>query len=647
MSSLTLLFAAGLALFALAIPLIILYILRVRRKRVTVGSTWLWAAAQRDLMAKSPFKRLYVRLPLILQLLALALIALAFARPALRERGASATHYAVVIDVSASMSTTDADGVTRLDKARGAALEFVDGLPPGAEVMVVQAGRQPRIASPLDRDHHRTAGVLGAIAGEDVVGDLSGAIALSIDRLRDHEGARVMVFTDGYLASTPELTQAQTAVEFVLVGAPVENAALLRVEARRFTDPTTKTDVVEVFTLAANYGSTAREAFVTVRKSGSEDVLDSRRVILPPGDRTPVALTFDAEAASDGDALVVDVSPHDAMSVDDVGYARVPPGEELAVWLLTKDGQPESPWVERAFLADPAVSLKKAAWTGAPLVIPPEALVVAMGFCPPEDLPGGDVLVIHPGAGPCWGLTAGEPVADPVVTSWETGDVRLRFVSFDRLHVTQATPLTGGPRSSALVRADAHVLIGDASTAARTATIVAFDLGESDWPLKASWVLFARNIAEQARLHRLVTPAAAVVPGEPLRMSVPPGTTSIEVLGPDGAPLDASLRSGLAIIPASSRVGVYRVKHTGSTSGELALPVNLVSESESNLSALTPLPTAPTVTARRSEEAPREFLDLAWMAGALGLLALLVELFLFTRVARPREAATPLAKRAA
>ncbi|MEQ9320106.1 MAG: BatA domain-containing protein, partial [Polyangiaceae bacterium] len=36
----------------LLVPLVVLYILKVKRKRLTVPSTWLWAQAQRDLMAR-------------------------------------------------------------------------------------------------------------------------------------------------------------------------------------------------------------------------------------------------------------------------------------------------------------------------------------------------------------------------------------------------------------------------------------------------------------------------------------------------------------------------------------------------------------------------------------------------------------------
>src|SRR5450432_4303229 len=96
--------ASGLWLLGLLVPLVLLYVLKIRRQRVTVSSTWLWAAAARDLAAKSPFKRLVPQVPLALELLALALLALALARPATRGGQISADHVAIVVDTSASMA---------------------------------------------------------------------------------------------------------------------------------------------------------------------------------------------------------------------------------------------------------------------------------------------------------------------------------------------------------------------------------------------------------------------------------------------------------------------------------------------------------------------------------------------------------------
>ena len=73
----------GLWLLGLLGPLLLLYILRVRRERVRVASTWLWQAAARDMLARSPWQRLRRRLLLLLEILALLALGVALARPAL------------------------------------------------------------------------------------------------------------------------------------------------------------------------------------------------------------------------------------------------------------------------------------------------------------------------------------------------------------------------------------------------------------------------------------------------------------------------------------------------------------------------------------------------------------------------------------
>jgi hypothetical protein len=136
-SAVELLAPGGLALLALLVPLVVLYILKIERERKKVASTWLWAMAQRDLMARSPFKRLVAQVPLVLQALALAALALALARPATRGRAFTGDHVAIILDTSASMSALAsgdeevapvAQGVapvTRLDLARRAAGDIV------------------------------------------------------------------------------------------------------------------------------------------------------------------------------------------------------------------------------------------------------------------------------------------------------------------------------------------------------------------------------------------------------------------------------------------------------------------------------------------------------------------------------------------
>src|SRR5204863_205595 len=115
---------------------------------------------------------------------------------------------------------------------------------------------------------------------------------------------------------------------------------------------------------------------------------------------------------------------------------------------------------------------------------------------------------------------------------------------------------------ASLVRAPLTTLIADASIPGRTITIVGFDVAESNWPLQASFVLFVRNVVEQARVHREQGVAGPSRTGEPLRLAVPNGTTSIAIDGPGMKEHDVAAKLGFAIVPPLERVGFYHVRWT-------------------------------------------------------------------------------------
>src|SRR3990170_2638645 len=69
-------------LLLLTIPVVILFhLLKIRRQQAVVSSTLLWADSLRDLEASAPFRRLKPNLLLLLQILAILLLALALAKP--------------------------------------------------------------------------------------------------------------------------------------------------------------------------------------------------------------------------------------------------------------------------------------------------------------------------------------------------------------------------------------------------------------------------------------------------------------------------------------------------------------------------------------------------------------------------------------
>src|SRR5512138_3300708 len=102
------LLAPGLLLLGLlAGPVLLLYMLKLRRRDTQVSSNLLWEQVLRDREANAPWQRLKRNLLLFLQLLILAAMVLALARPWVPSPTVAQGNVVVLLDASASMAATD------------------------------------------------------------------------------------------------------------------------------------------------------------------------------------------------------------------------------------------------------------------------------------------------------------------------------------------------------------------------------------------------------------------------------------------------------------------------------------------------------------------------------------------------------------
>jgi hypothetical protein len=628
----------GLWLLGLVVPLVLLYVLKVRRARLRVPSTWLWAVAERDLLAKSPFKRLLVQVPLLLQLAALALLALALARPATRGGAIVGDHVAIVVDVSASMAARTEEGSTRMQAARGAAVNVVRALAPGASALIIEAGREARIASPLDRDARRLEAAIERLEAGDVEGNLGRSLSIAADRLRQLPGdKRIVVITDRALTDPESLGAVSVPVDLVDVGGTASNTGIVRVDVRSGVDPATKRDQVQAFVLIAHFGDKARDVFVTLRQRNVTEPLASRKLTLAPGERAPVVLTFEPTPGDRGTGLLVELSPDDALPTDDRAYARVPMGRKIPVVVAPGDG---APWLRRALLADPDVELLGAPPSGLSTAqVPDDALVVVEGGCP-SPLPGGDLLIVNPPAGKCRTAVVGDVVERPTITSWSEADPRLRFLTLDGVDIAKARKLETEGAGDALVKTRDGILVSDVSSPGRTGTLVAFDVGESNWPLKASFVLFMRNIVELARAHRARGVTGPARTGEPMTVRVPPDVTTVDVEGPNGRARALPAKAGLTVVPEVAQAGFYYVTWKGERPGSVLVAANLTSEAESNIAPRELPKTSGSLRTSAAAELADSHTEWAWLLAALALALIAFDAWWLTRRPRLRAPAT-------
>lgn len=662
---------AGLWLWGLIVPLLLMYILKVRRPRRVVSSVWLWRAAERDLQAKHPFRKLRAQVPLLLQLLVLSLLGLALAEPFSKGADPLLRHVVIVLDVSASMNTVENGTETRMELARQAAASQIDALDPGAEVMLLTAGKTATVVTPFERDRRRLRRALSQVSAQHVEGDLSQAVSLAASRLRSLQGQRrLVIVTDGALADQSPIVTGDVATEVVRVGEPKDNLAITRINVEREVESSSKqlgsrsgtrsngsdsapkppatadpragspadgagpgasdrfelqseTSTVHVFVSVKNFGRRVRNVYATLRQRNVQEPLASRQVQLQPGEEAPVVLSFEAVDADAGTGISVELSPNDALAVDDRAFALVPDPRRQTVILSPAD---KTPWLRRALLADPDVELLGIAADALETArVPPGALIVYAGRCP-ERTPKSGYLIIDPPAGECLGDVIQPAPEGHQITQWNDADPRLRFLSLVNLRARRANTISTNSPQRVLVESQHGALVVKQELFGREGTLVAFEFGETDWPLKASFVLFVRNLVEVARLERHRIGRASIEPGQPLRLSVPTEIDAVVVEAPEKEAAEIRAKDGVAVLPLAEKSGFYFFAWEGEVPGSVLLPSNLTSPRESDLSAAK----KPNLFAGAGSRVPAEAPVLAnwsWVLAAMALAFLLADVW--------------------
>ena len=335
----------ALATFALALPIVLLYFLKVRRREQTVSSLLLWEASLHDREASAFFQRLQRDPLLILQILALAALALALARPTVTIMGQGARKVVVVLDTSASMKARDVSP-SRFGVAKSEALALVNRLGEGAEVMVIETGVQPRVLVPLGRDRDRAVAAIRSAQARDLPNRITEAVRTARALVGADPRAEIHVFTDGSftLAQTPEMTDPR--LRWIGVGQGGRNVAITNLSVRK-----------------TYYGSFEYQAFVSLVNYAKEtetfnfslEVDDKpiaeKSVTLEPSVRRSVVLPF---SHGGGGTITAKLQIRDDLATDNAAYAVLPAPRKMAVLLVS----PGNLFLEKVLRTDPQVALE-------------------------------------------------------------------------------------------------------------------------------------------------------------------------------------------------------------------------------------------------------------------------------------------------
>lgn len=516
-----------------AVPLlVVLYLLRVRRREHPVSSVLLWERSAPTVAASRPTRRIERSLLLLLQVLAVAALVVALARPTVVGWSAGGGDLALVLDASLSMRARDVPP-TRFDRARAEALQVVRRLRPGQRAAVVLAAPRPLLLSPLTRDHARLRATLGAAQPWDAAGDVAGAAALAASLLPGREG-RVLVWTDAARGPLPALPRAA----YRILGTSDDNVGIAALRLLR--DPA-GTEALVV--LENTSGAPHRVPLEVLR--GDAPVYRAT-LTLAGGERRAVAVPLAPARPGRGAPEIVRarILVHDALPEDDEAAAVLDPAPLPPVLLVG----PGNSYLERVLALLPvaraaeARAADPATWGAFGVVI--------LDRVDPGPLPPGNYLLIGT-VPPNVPAGASGTVPRPQIATWDRTDPVLRFVDLEGVRIDRALALApqGG---HVLVQGPAPLVWAYEGKGIRV-LLLAFSLEDSDLPLHVAFPILIAN-----SLAWLAGGTGEVHAGDPVEVPAA-GAAAATLVPPDGRPLTVRAADGMLVLPPLVRAGVYRL----------------------------------------------------------------------------------------
>ncbi len=512
----------------LLIPLVVLlYLLRARREPRVVSSTLLWERATRDLVARLPVRRLERSILLLLQVLVIAAVILALARPLVALRGFAGDAVVLVLDATASMQATDVVP-SRLAAARAAALAVLARLGPRQPAAVVSAAGRARLLLEFTTDRTAARAAIDGVRATDTTGGVDEAVALAASMRAGGRLPVVHVFSD-----TPPGTPG---VVWHRVGRGGPNAGITAVRAR--TGPGGRTYLM--VRLEAFGAPAARQLIV---RAGPR-VLATHRVQLTPGAPRTV---------------LVDLGQTSGVVTAALEGADVLPADDRAALVAGPAGRPRvlvvgerSPVLAAALAAAPTGGVEHAReaspdqWGRASVIVLDRVPV-------PAPLPPGAYLLVGSVAPNLPLQVTGVAGPQAVQTVASTHPV-VRLVDLRGARVPEA--LAVRPHGGAVLIEGEVPLVWAFDGAGLRVVLLTFDPSVADLAVHPAFPVLVANALEW------LTGGGQVGAGTQPVLPAGPWTQA-RLVAPDGQAIDLEARDGRFVLPPLDRVGAWRLRTGG------------------------------------------------------------------------------------
>lgn len=560
-------------LLALLPIIVIMYLLKLKRQKVTIPSTLLWQKAMQDMVANSPFQRLRNNLLMWLQLLFLLLLILAFMRPVWDLPNTDESTYVLLIDHSASMQVKEGTE-TRLDLAKEKALEIIDGMKPDDRAIVLAFSDRTNIIQTLTTDKLALRTKIRSIEPRDVGTSVRDAALIleGLTTVQRSDGGREplrntqsIIISDGVVEGLDALADVPN-LEYIAVGTEFDNLGITGLDVRE-----SFADTFEYQIFASISSSYLEDQEVIVELMVDDEIIDIKSTTVPA--EGTAGVVFSTAEMLDGIATI-QLDSNDAFELDNMVKARISPPSNIEVLLVSEGNQ----FLEQVLLIDPRVEL---------------SMIRSTDYDPNSDyditiFDGGQIGQIGEGnfvfmnsIPPIDGFAvAGDPITNPEIIDWNRVHPLNRFVNFETVLVGETKNYTQPQTSIPILESIDTQMMTLSETETQHVLVIGFDIFKSYWPLDVSFPIFISNMVDYFARNSTSSVKPTYQTGSSITLFSDRDSSTAQVFTPDNKTMQFNFEgSSTAHLTDTMVSGLYRVVLDSGT--EFTLPVNLLSEDES------------------------------------------------------------------
>jgi len=479
-------------LLGLALPIVLFYLIRQKLRVKPVTTLLFWENLVPKVHNLPLWRRLRRLVSLLLQLLLLALIVFAIARPVLPGQATVASSLVLLIDPTVTMAAG-----TRWQDATNLALHRIDAMSFGDEATVILAGDPPRVLSPWTRRKSDLRQVIADAKVASTVTDIRPALGLAHNLVLSHPGAVIELISDTVWSVPPDKDTLDR-VKLDLIGKPVSNSGITLFSARPLPAGAGEYQLaikIEQNTSAPISGE------LTVMQNGQ--LMDVLPVTIPPGApwqkfwraQSMDAVDFEAQWKPEGE---------DGFVLDQEAKAHLNPVREIKVDLIS----PPNPFLETALGSQTLVKAQR--FFPAPPPGEVADITIFNEMMPPAGWSGKNTVFINPPQSGFWGEHMG-PIDKPLVSDTDKDAPLMRFAAMSDVELRTATEFKPAAGAHVYVDAFGKSLIFGHWEAEPRWLVVAFDLDQSDFVFRTAFPILCANMVQALRPDAVMAPSN--VPG--------------------------------------------------------------------------------------------------------------------------------------